>query len=139
MGIGRNVVIVQCCLFVVLLAYGVRIFFSASARNRWVRVVGFGLNSLARLRGTDHVFEKKSRERIEEVLNRAVQAVLANTWRMIWPLVFEFSGMGLRLITLYAGFRACSYVVQPAIMIAGFIIGTCWIVYLQVILKKLIT
>lgn len=130
-GIGRNVVIFQCCLFGLLLAYGVRVFFSATARNRWVRLVGFGLNSLSKLRGKGQILEKRSQQRVEDILNRAVKAMMANRWRILWPIAFEFIGMGLRLMTLYAGFRACSYVIDPAIMVAGFIIGTFWVFFVQ--------
>jgi uncharacterized membrane protein YbhN (UPF0104 family) len=130
-GIGRNVVLFQFCLFATLLAYAVRIFLSPAARSRWVRVAGFAMNCAARLRGRAQSFGSDTRKGVENVLDRAVGAMFANGWRTLWTLLWELAGMGLRFAALYAGFRACGYAVDPPVMVAGFIIGTFWAVFVQ--------
>jgi uncharacterized protein (TIRG00374 family) len=131
-GIGEKVLLFQFLLFAGLLAYGARIFTSRVARSRWVRLAGYVLNSLAKLRGRRQWFEDRVRRRVEEVTDQAVHALSALGWRLVWPLLFNSVGLVLRFAALYCAFRACGYVVDPAIMVAGFIIGTFWAFLVQI-------
>ncbi|MCF8029347.1 MAG: flippase-like domain-containing protein [Desulfohalobiaceae bacterium] len=130
-GIGGDVIIFQCFLFAALLAYALRIFLSPAARGRWVRLVGFCLNSVAAFRGKEQILGKEARQDIQEIIDGSIRAIFALGWRTVWPFLLEFAGMGLRFGALYSGFLACGYAVDPAIMVVGFIFGTFWAFFVQ--------
>ena len=131
-GIGEKVILAQFLLFAGLLAYAVRLFSSSVARDRWVRLAGFCLNALARIRGRDPWFGERVKQRVEGIINQAIRAMHTLGWRLLWPFLLDAAGVLLRLGTLYCVFRACGYVVDPGIMVAGFIIGTFWAFFVQI-------
>ncbi|MCF8086324.1 MAG: flippase-like domain-containing protein [Desulfohalobiaceae bacterium] len=131
-GIGGKVILFQFLLFAGLLAYALRIFSSSAARNRWVRLAGFLLNTLARLRGREQWFGDPRRRRVEGVMDQAIQAMRSLGWRLIWAFLLDCVGLALRFAALYCAFLACGYSVDPAIMVAGFIIGTFWAFFVQI-------
>jgi len=131
-GIGGTVLVFQFILFAALLAYAARIFTSPVARNRWVRLAGFFLNILARLRGRDRWFGDRARQRVEGIMDQATRAMFDLGWRILWPFLLDSVGLVLRFGALYCAFRACGYAIDPGIMVAGFIIGTFWAFLVQI-------
>jgi uncharacterized protein (TIRG00374 family) len=97
-----------------------------------VRLAGYVLNSLARLRGRRQWFEDRVRRRVEDVTDQAVRAVHGLGWRLLWPLLFDGAGLMFRFAALYCAFRACGFAVDPVVMVAGFIIGTFWAFLVQI-------
>jgi uncharacterized protein (TIRG00374 family) len=131
-GIGGDVILFQFLLFAGLLAYAVRIFSSAAARNRWIRLAGFLLNTVARVRGREQWFGSQRRQRVEEIVERAIGTMRRLGWRLPLAFLLDGLGLGLRFTTLYCAFLACGYAIEPGIMVAGFIIGTFWAFFVQI-------
>jgi len=131
-GIGGDMLLIQFLLFSGLLAYAARIFTSAAARRRWVRLAGFVLNTLARLRGRERWFGDPRRRRVEEIMDQAVRVIRGLGWRLPWAFLLDCVGLGFRFAALYCAFLACGYAIDPAIMVAGFIIGTFWAFFVQI-------
>ena len=131
-GIGGNVLLFQFILFTGLLAYAIRIFSSSAARNRWVRLAGYCLNTLAAIRGRERWFDAEVQHRVERIMDGAIEAMYTLGWRIFRAFLLDGAGLGLRFATLYCAFRACGYTIDPAIMIAGFIIGTFWAFFVQI-------
>lgn len=131
-GIGGNVLLFQFILFTLLLVYAVRIFSSSSARNRWVRLAGYCLNSLAAIRGRERWFDARVQHRVERIMDGAIEALYTLGWRLFRAFLVDCAGLMLRFATLYCAFRACGSSIDPAVMIAGFIIGTFWAFFVQI-------